>query len=853
MKKTRSPLWISRLGILLLALVGYGLTMARGASFWDCGEFVAASHVLGIPHPPGTPFFVLLGRVADIALGWIHGTAFAVNLLSAVSSALCALLLHEITLLLLGSLDLTSRMKALLAFFAGSISLFGSTFWFNAVEAEVYGLAMATLLLAVWALLRWDVAPAARKDRWLLFFVYVSFLGTGIHTYSMLPFFAGWLFVAYRSGRWLPGRGTLALIGAGIIGLGVLLAFPWYYGLNAVMGALVALGLAALVWSIVRREWHDPLFWATGLFLMSSVFLVRPFLLGWLVVFPVLVLLHVLLRLLKRRRFHALGLSILLLATAAAGYSVQFFMPVRSWTNPVLDENDPQNWESFLSLLERKQYGSMGMLERAFYRRAQLANQLGFYPRIGYLGYHLEQYMASPLGVHVPGSPVEFLDKGEWSILGQSLHRFFWELVLVAVGVAIWLRRRDARWLLMAALFVLSSLGLAFYVNFADGTRPDSSWASSWYERVAELQARAPGPLPALPSLVVLGRSVAEYQRLPAPMRESWLMGPRGESLRTLIAWDRELSKVGLRMPMPPTAVHMEVRERDYFYTPAFLFYAVLMAMALAFAVMRWPRGPVPVVVSVVAMVAWLLPFATHFSTHDRSDDEMARDFALNVLSSVPKGGILFTFGDNDTFPLWYVQMVEKYRTDVVVVNTSLAGMGWYRQQLLRQNPQLQLGGLNPDSISAMAYQEMLAPLAIKGDTSYRLAATPTWRPDESRLFTYSLIAANWPKVPVCFMYSADPSEYGELAAHMPISGLVRQLGMAKNTADSLLVDRVARQYRYTGLEKDFWLNQEATARTVDAYRWLAMTALGTGFAPAGSQNERTLRALSARLYREAK
>jgi hypothetical protein len=843
----RSPFFLSRFALLLLAFIGYGLTMARTVSFWDCGEFISAAHVLGIPHPPGTPFFVLLGRVWDVLFGWVGGTALAINMLSAVSSALCALLVLEITVKIVKKWQLSNGVKAVLGFLAGSLTLFSDTFWFNAVEAEVYGFSMFLLLLGVWTLLRWDEEGAQRRDRWLVLFVYLSFLGTGVHTYSMMTLPAAWLFVGARSGRWLPGRATVAAVVVAVLGLGYFLLFPWNFGLTFPLLIFALLGLGTLAWGAWRGEWNDPLFWALGLFFMMSIFLVQPFLFGLAFLVPALALVWGVLRL-RRRHSAGFGLALALLLAAGVGYSVQLYLPLRSLTNPVLDENNPENWESLLASLERKQYGSMGMLERAFYRRGEAQSQLGFFPRIGYLGYHLNQFMDAPLGAQKPGLPQKYWREGNVEELGQAVHRLVWELLLVAVLVAVWARRKHPQVLLLAGLFGLGSLGLIFYVNFADGSRPDSSWAANWYQRMAVLRADVPDDLPALPELPLLNETIETYRYVPPSLRENWLRTPAGAPLNVLMQWNAALAKVGKSIPMPPGPVHLEVRERDYFYTPALLFYTVLVALALGHLLTLWKNAYWQRVAIFLACLAWLLPFVSHFERHNRSRDWTAWEFAYNILSSVPQGGILFTYGDNDTFPVWYLQMVEKVRTDVVVVNTSLANMDWYRAEILRSYPHLRLGDLHPDSIAPMAYRTMLAPTVNFHDTVFRLSVTPTWRPSEEQLFSSALIANNWPTTPVCFMYSADPEDLGELHGHLPITGMVRQLGVGASMADSLLLHHLTRVYRFSNLQQGDWRYQEGSRSAVAGYRWLVSSALEKGLAQPGSPEEKILRELAGRI-----
>lgn len=833
----QSSMWIARAALMFVALGGYGATLARTVSFWDCGEFIAAAHVLGIPHPPGTPLFVLLGRLFDLLLGPIMGTAMAVNTLSALSSAGAAWLVFEITVKLFRGWRLPLVVRPVLGFMAGSLMLLSDTLWFNAVEAEVYGLSMFLMLLGVWVLLRWDESKGEASQKWLVLLVYLFFLGTGVHTYSMLMLPLAWGFIGLRKGYWKIGVWTGVLLGFVFLGVGYFLWYPWKLGWNGVGVFWGAVFLLMVAWGFYRQEWKNLPFWGLGAFFMSSVFWLKPFVVGLLVLIPLVSGAWLISRR-RRVRSWGWGLVLSLLLASLVGYSVQLFLPIRSSVNPVLDENNPETLSSFQALLERKQYGSMGMLERAFYRRGHIVHQLGFYPRIGYLGYHLNQFWAAPEGAQKVGSHA-------W----QHGHRVLGQLWLVGVILVIWFRRRHLRVVLVAGAFALSSIGLLFYVNFADGTRPDSAWAASWYARLHALELQVDSALPPLPDLVTINRSLKQYQNLDAPLRAAWIQSPAGEVVRRLLEWEKALAQIGKPFPMPPGPVHLEVRERDYFYSPAFVFYCVLVAMVMGHLYARFHHVYVRKMLLGVACVAWLLPFLTHFKSHDRSHDWVARDFAMNVLSSVPQGGLLVTYGDNDTFPLWYIQMVETFRPDVIVVNSSLAGMDWYREQMLRENPHLQLP-FSLDSIQALAYKEKPAPQVLFRDTLYRLWELPVWRPREDQLFVYGLIEANWPKIPVCFMYSANPNELGELASKVPLTGLVRELGLDSQQANKKLWNHLVHQYRYTALEKGTWIHQEASERSVGSYRWLVTHALNLAASGAEPGDERRLRELSYKLIR---
>ncbi|MDR2584152.1 MAG: DUF2723 domain-containing protein [Fibromonadaceae bacterium] len=663
---------VYRITIVLLGFIGYGLTLARSLSFWDCGEYITAANVLGIPHPPGNPLFIMLGRVFILLFGWLKGPAFAMNLMSAISSILCCLLIFEITKKIL-----PKESPSLLAFFAASISLFGDTFWFNAVEAGAYSISMCIIMLQIWATLKWKETD---NNKYLLLIIYIALLGLGFHTFCLLPLPAIFVFVLFKR-----------------------IKFP------------------------IK-------------FFFAAAFLI------------------------------------------VLGFSSQLYLPIRSSTEPILNENNPAELENFLEVLGRKQYGNMNMFERALYRRAALANQLGFSENIGYLGYHLNQWLPAPLGAQNPGVWVEGLP-GKL----QFFHRIIFEFLIIAVFTGVWLYRKNSSVLLIAFMFLLSSIGLALYLNLADGTRTDSYNAKRWNASIKELRKFVPDSIPNLPSISELNAQYSFYTALPASMREMWINGaPKAKGLKTFFTWQDILEEQGKEMMDLPRKVHREVRNRDYFFTPAFLFFAIMAAVACSAGLQRMSSARWKKIAIYGLAFAWLVPFISNFSSHNRSQDFIARDFAINILNSVPQNGILITYGDNDTFPLWYMQMVEKYRTDVVVINESLSYSDWYRKQVLENYPDLNV-------------------VESEGN------------------FIKGIIEKHWPEKSINFMIGANPHDYKEFSENMPLIGLVRNLGMDNQEADSLLIENLATNYQYSELKAR---GQEANEQTINIYRYLAKLAL---------------------------
>jgi hypothetical protein len=673
-------LQVGRLATFLLGAIGYALTMARSVSFWDCGEYIAAANVLGIPHPPGNPLFVLLGRVFILLFGWLNGPAFAVNLISAISSVLCCLLIFEITVKILPK-ELDERiyfgqsLRCLLGFFSSSISLFGNTFWFNAVEAGAYAPAMLLIMLQIWAVLKWNETA---KDKYLALILYLAFLGFGIHTFALLP---------------LP---------------------------------------AILIFVLIKKRNFSVKFFGAAVFLI------------------------------------------------VLGLSVQLYLPLRSSTEPILNENNTAELKNFLDVLNRKQYGSMNMFERALERRASLANQFGFSENIGYLGYHLNQWTPAPLGAQNFGTwGKNFLEKS------QFFHRIIFEFLFIAVLAGIWIYRKNSGVALVSSMFLLSSVGLVFYLNMADGTRPESYAAKRWSAQIKELRKLVPDSIQDLPSLNQVNMQFSFYHALPNEMREGWLnSASMADGLRAYIAWNKALEEHGKTMPLPPGNVRREVRNRDYFFAPAFLFFAIMTAVACS-AVLQKSRK-MGISIAPLFVFAWIIPFICNFGTHNRSKDFTARDFAINILNSVPQNGILITYGDNDTFPLWYIQMAENYRTDVVVINETLSYTDWYKQQIMKNYPSLKV-------------------LADKGN------------------FIRQIITKNRAERSINFMIGVKPDDYANFSENIPIVGLVRNLSMEQQEADSMFLENLTANYRYSEFKAR---GQEANEQTFAIYRHLAKMAL---------------------------
>ena len=695
----------------LVALIVYALTMAPTVSFWDCGEFVACANTLGIPHPPGTPFFVFFARAVIVLLPFVEEIAKRVNYISVFSSAatvyVTALFAWDFLAMVLKKEAIAEKISANVrtivlatsALVAGFLLTFSDTFWFNAVEAEVYGIAMFILMLISYLGLVWySKRDSDDGDRILIFICYIAFLGVGAHLYTMLT-----------------------------------------------VPAVFVLMLVAQPKKIVERI---PI-WITGTLLCSVIYMVSAFIeisLGCLIVLAVLTLAKPFTPNVNK----AIRLSLAFAFFALVGYSTHLYIPIRSELNPIIDENDPEinirddqgnlqlgnlfkseNWVAFNNFVERKQYGSESMLTRAFYRRSQLAHQVLAFPNMSYGGYQMAQYLPYKVGGVGYSNGVYTFDKADnaplerlgykfptqMSFMGDSIAPqllifllFNGLIVLVCVFVC---RRNRQLGIYLSVLYGLCSLGLLFYINFADGTRMEQRerdyWVSVMTRNVADLNTVGAGisKVPDPNELIDLRQEIERGKMSIEALRN------RGASAAEIAKYERAVDKAehstawvnwkkiesgfaqrGLRAPFPDP-VHMEVRERDYFYTPAFIFMSMIFGVGAGILVFMLASGAYasfasPVAAAIV-LVSFLVPCISNYKEHDRSGLWVPWDYAYNLLNSCRPNAILFTNGDNDTFPLWFAQEVAGIRKDVRVVNLSLGNTDWYIKQMLDNEPVLKL------------------------------------------------------------------------------------------------------------------------------------------------------------------
>ena len=390
--------------VFFVTTIIYLSTLAPTVAFWDCGEFITTAYTLGIPHPPGAPFYTLLGRIFSmLPFGEI---AFRVNLLSAAAGIATVVLIYLCTVRLLSTwLDRDNTVQQLAIFVGGVVAslstAFSFSFWNNAIEAEVYGLSMCITMLAVWVALRWDDAHKDHNsDRLLLFIAYLFGLGAGVHLQCLLtiPGILILLFTDLMEDRPLKHQ-VLVVVG---LTLYPFLSIVFPIEVAALLTGVVVIGLL-----ILRPEWRNPQFWLLGIII------------------------------------------------GALGFSTYFALFIRSGLNPMIDMNDPETWENFKAFMGRQQYG----IHFVFPRRAEpWAFQFNIH-----IKYFLQQFPFFD-GISAYFRRAVDVYMGRYEIIHYSLIT----LALGIGGAVYHLRKDWKRFASLFAMFALMGVGLVLYLNMPD-------------------------------------------------------------------------------------------------------------------------------------------------------------------------------------------------------------------------------------------------------------------------------------------------------------------------------------------------------------------------------------------------
>lgn len=680
-------------GVFLLSLIVYLLTMEPTASFWDCGEFIATAYKMEVGHPPGAPFFMLLGRFFTLfAGGDVTKVAASMNVLSASASAFTILFLFwTLTHLIRKFFSAEDNRMAMITVFGsalvGSLAYtFSDSFWFSAVEAEVYSTSSLFTAVVFWAILKWEnVADEPGSNKWLILIAYLMGLSIGVHLLNLLAIPA--IIMVYYFRKYTPSlKGILGALAVSVGILGVLnyMLIPGLTGLAGKFELLFVNGMGlpfnsgvvvyaillfgAMIFGIYYTHSKGKVFWNT---VLLSLFVV------------------------------------------VVGYSSYTIIVIRSAANPPLDESNPDTVFSLLSYLNREQYGSNPLVYGAFFNSRPTAvedakpsyykgedsyykvnknreykydgNAKGVFPRMwSTQDRHANEYIywanmhesdLYDLRRDAQGNPVQ----NRMGVYSYDRSK--------SIGIPSF--TQNMRFFFR---YQIGYMYLRYFMwNFA-GKQNDVQGRGeltkgNWISGIKFIDQARLGPQGNLPASITDNKAHNKYYMLPL------LLGLAGAFFHYKKN-QKDFWVVGLLFVLTGLAIlvylnqyPLQPRERDYAYSGSFYAFSIWIGIGVAGLIDWVSKKKKSVATAGVLVLASLILVPgimakENWDDHDRSGRYTAPAFAKNFLNSCLPGGIMFTNGDNDTFPLWYVQEVEGFRTDVRIVNLSYLTADWYIEQM---------------------------------------------------------------------------------------------------------------------------------------------------------------------------
>ncbi len=675
----------------LVPMVVYAITVAPTVVFWDVGEFIAAAYMMQVPHPPGSPLFLFLTRLA-MMIPVASDLAVRAHLFSALLSALAIMFTYLFAVRVISKFrgspeTFVDKITTYGAAFIGAMTLaFSATYWANSIEAEVYGASMFFLTAIMWLGMRWhERAGNEGNEKYILLIAYLIGLSLGVHLLALLAIFPVLMIIYFK--RYEFSLNSFIKFSA----VAVVVFFVVYPGIVKWVPGMMDgefLGKRSAVWEFL--PW---------LLLGGSLYGIY------------YSYIH------KKKTLHIALLSGVMIFF---GYTTYTSVIIRANQNPPMNENDPSNLARLTSYLGREQYGDAPVTKR---RYSQEPQHQGIYTNYT--------------------SDMDFL------IRYQLNHMFF------------------------------RYMGQNFIGSENDVQDAGVSWKDTW----------------AIPMLIGLFGFWWQFNR-------DWKMGLI--LLASFIIFGPVLALYQNQQEPQP-------RERDYFYVGAYFIFTIWIAAGVVGIIdllKQWkPSMVLPFAVGCVLLFLGAIPanlVRVNFDSHDRRGDYVAWDYSYNILQTCEKDAILFTNGDNDTFPLWYLQDVEGVRRDVRIVNLSLVNTPWYIEQM-KKKPYYAEAKAVPISMSdkqiqeiqPVQFEETKLSLPVPPEVYARFGITDTAETNKGRLeftmrptlqfgqigalrvqdiMTQDIIFQNNWKVPVYFAVTCSPDSKIGLDEYLWFNGLAWRL-----------------------------------------------------------------------------
>ena len=805
--------------IFLTTLVILFMTVQPSVSFWDPGEISAASYSLMVPHPPGGPFWLFIGRLFSM-IPFAHNIGFRINTVSVLSGALSVLLLYLIAIKVIENYrgkNYKSISDALITFISAAIGAFAfafcDTFWFNAVEANYFALSTFLFSLIIWAMMLWnEKSDQPGNEKYIALMAYLIGISFGVHLMSVLAIYTfifvivmkkyitddesfkktSYIFVghialllAIAAGLWASQKGSQPPTPAQykafdskfiwiMVGVSVLFVAGFrkkiFQKNSFYLPIAVAAAITGIAYPGIVKYVPAFLLWIGGPGVTTNL----------LIVFVILIGLVYLVYWSSKNRKNIVHLASLCFLFALIGFSTYSMIIIRSNQNPPMNENSPKNFNQLMYYLDREQYGDFPIFKRRF---SQEPHQQGIYTNYS--------------------SDLDFL----WNY--QINHMFNRYVLWNFVGRKSTVQDAGVKFSQLYAIpFLIGLLGIFFLFQ------KDWKMGSMW-----------------LLLFIIMGYMIAFYQNQ--------------------------------QQPQP--------RERFYFYAGALFVFAIWIAVGTR-EIVELIREKVKdtslkknIAFGALGIILLLVPgnmLRTNYFTHDRSKNWLPWDFSYNLLQSCKPNAILFTNGDNDTFPLWYLQDVEGVRRDVRIVCLSLANTSWYVEQLKHLSPygalkvkfhmsDLQISKLQPvqwqtQQLSLPVSKEAIQKFNVKdssviksGKITFTMKNTVNFGNIKAvrvqDLVVKDIIQSNTWTRPIYFASTCSPDCYIGLDNYLKMEGLANELVPQKSPGPEYVDTKITKEdlfqlnpsysktykpgFKFRGLANKNIFYNETEARLIQNYR----------------------------------
>ncbi|HNF01172.1 MAG TPA: DUF2723 domain-containing protein [Ferruginibacter sp.] len=672
--------------ICIIACSVYIMTMEATGSLWDCGEFASSAYKLQIPHPPGAPLFVLIGRLFMVPFG-PDNAATGINLMSALSSGFTILFLFwSIThfarkLVTKDGSELTSEKiyGIMAAGVVGALAYtFSDSFWYSAVEGEVYALSSFFTAVVFWGILKWEQnvdeeqkegikGHFTRADRWLILIFYLMGLSIGVHLLNLLTIPAIVMIYYYKRYEKITKWGTF-----------------WAFVIGCLITGLVQ--KAVIQWTIKGAGNFD-------IFFVND--LGMPFFSGFAFFFIFLaILLYIGIRIAVKKNWNFLRLGLWSFVFMLLGYSTYFTTLIRSNADPSVDMFNVDNPVNLVGYLSREQYGDWPILYGQDFTAKPVDTKItetyvksnGKYEKNG----RKIDYVYAPEDMHLfPRMWDQSNDQGHadyyagWMGIGKD-QQGAWERsptvgenIRFAMAYQVgWMYFRYFMW------------NFAGKQNDIQGVNMGNVRDGNWKTGISFYDNLRLGNQDMLPDTLKHNKANNKLFALPLILGILGLIYQVMRDKRDGLVVGLLFFFTGLAIVFYLNQAGNQPRERDYAFVGSFYAFAIWIGLGVLYVKElfgKFIKNGMSATMAAGAVCLLAVPVlmaSQEWDDHDRSNKTLARDLAKDYLESCEKNAILISFGDNDTYPLWYAQEVQGIRRDVRVINSSLLGTDWYINQL---------------------------------------------------------------------------------------------------------------------------------------------------------------------------